>query len=277
MPTLKKDLQNSFTQFGKSIEKSGLDLSKLNPHSLYWDHEGMDVETYPVCTHVSEGEEDEELLKNLEALDPCGEFDDDAFPQRVQNFLRQYEEKVFEAVAETDIGRQPSRRSLSTIPGSSVGPDARSTPFSVAEERGDLEENNSPTRVGLKSKPRRLEQSETSEAIALSSPPHSSSLIDFTIPYIDPPLPMTIQETPKERKSVSIYTNVTNIIHEWTESLTYRRDNYAHFLSEDFVRTNTIVKLLVATERLDLQDIRESQPRTGKSSSLHTGNTKRIQ
>ena len=279
----------------------------------------MDVETYPVCTRVSEGEEDEELLKNLEALDPCGEFDDDVFPQRVQNFLRQYEEKVSEAVAETDttieknielpenqemvtktcnpdfqlpdiqpgysktarkstvrfrdfpkesgspiIGRQPPRRSLLTTPGPLVGSDAKTTPFSAAEERGELEENNSPTRVGLKSKPRRLEQSESSEAVAMSSPLHSSSLIDFTIPYTDPPLPLTIQETPKERKPVSICTNVTNIIYKWTEPLTYRRDNYEHFLSEDCEPTNPIVKLLVATERLDLQDIRESQTRTGQ-------------
>ena len=45
MAILKKDLQNSFTQFEKSIEKKGLHSSKLNPHSLYWDHEGMHVET----------------------------------------------------------------------------------------------------------------------------------------------------------------------------------------------------------------------------------------
>ena len=42
----------------------------------------MDVETYPVCIHVSESKEDEELL-------------------RVQNFLRQYEEKMSETAAET--------------------------------------------------------------------------------------------------------------------------------------------------------------------------------
>ena len=156
------------------------------------------------------------------------------------------------------IGRQPPRRSLSSIPGPSVGPDSRSTPFSAAEEKGDLEENSSSARVGLKSKPRRLEQSETSKAVAMSSPLHSSSLIDLTIP----PLPLTIQETPKGRKPVPICTNVTNIIHEWTEPLTYRRDNYAHFLSEDCEPTNPIVKLLVATERLDLQDNRESQPKT---------------
>ena len=34
-------------------------------------------------THVSEDEEDEEILENLKALDPCGELDDDAFPKRV--------------------------------------------------------------------------------------------------------------------------------------------------------------------------------------------------
>ena len=83
MATLKEDLQNSFTQSEKSIEKKGLDLSKLNTDSLCWDQEGMDVSTYSVCIHVSEGEEDEELLKNLEALELCGEFYDDAFPQNI--------------------------------------------------------------------------------------------------------------------------------------------------------------------------------------------------
>ena len=94
MEALKKDLQKSFSQFEKSIEKKGLNISYINPDSLYWDHEVMDTEDLPVCTHVSEGDEDEQLLKNLKALDPCGEFDDDAFPKRVQDFLKQYERKV---------------------------------------------------------------------------------------------------------------------------------------------------------------------------------------
>ena len=67
--TLKKDLQKSFSQFEKSVERKGLDISNINPDSLYWDHEGMDTMSVPVCTHVSEGEEDEELLENLKALD----------------------------------------------------------------------------------------------------------------------------------------------------------------------------------------------------------------
>ena len=54
----------------------------------------MDTKNVLVCTHVSEGEEDKELLENLKALDPCGEFDDDAFPKRIQDFLGQYEERM---------------------------------------------------------------------------------------------------------------------------------------------------------------------------------------
>ena len=71
-----------------------MNISGINPDSLYWDHEGMDTEDSLVCIHVSESEEDEQLLENLKALHPCGEFDDDAFPKRVQDFLKQYERKV---------------------------------------------------------------------------------------------------------------------------------------------------------------------------------------
>ena len=85
METLKKDLQKSFSPFEKSIEKKGLNISNINPDSLYWDHEGVDAEDLAVCTHVLEGQEDEQLLENLKALEPCGEFDDDAFPKRVQD------------------------------------------------------------------------------------------------------------------------------------------------------------------------------------------------
>ena len=48
----------------------------------------------PQCTYVSEGEEDQELLENLEALDPCGEYDDVEFSNRVQNFLEKYEKEI---------------------------------------------------------------------------------------------------------------------------------------------------------------------------------------
>ena len=100
--TLKGDLQKSSSQFKKFVERIGLDISNINPHSLDWDHEGMDTENVPVCIHVSEGEEDEELLENLKALDPCGEFDDDAFPKRAQDFLEQYEERISGPSAKPD-------------------------------------------------------------------------------------------------------------------------------------------------------------------------------
>ena len=74
MEALKRDLQKSFSQFEKSVEKKGLDISKINPDSLYWNHEGIDTEDLPVCTHVYEGEKGEELLENLKALDPYGQF-----------------------------------------------------------------------------------------------------------------------------------------------------------------------------------------------------------
>lgn len=53
---------------------------------MYWDHEGLEIP----CTHISDGEEDENLLKQLEALDPCSEYHDHVFAERVENFLKEY-------------------------------------------------------------------------------------------------------------------------------------------------------------------------------------------
>ena len=39
------------------------------------------------------------------------------------------------------------------------------------------------------------------------------------------------------------------------EPLTFRHDNYAHFISEEYEPTNPIAKLLVTAECLDLQDL----------------------
>ena len=56
----------------------------------------------------------------------------------------------------------------------------------------------------------------------------------------------------------------TCVTHQWTEPLTYKKDNYAHFISEDCEPTNSIAKLLVATDRLDLQDLRECRSIKGQ-------------
>ena len=84
-----------------------------------------------------------------------------------------------------------------------------------------------------------------------------------------PQKPPLFQEQTREREPISKYTNVPNIIHESTERIvayhiTYRQDNYAHFLSEKCEHANVIIKLLIATERLDLQDFRESRPKKGQ-------------
>ena len=162
------------------------------------------------------------------------------------------------------IGRKPSRRSLLPTPASSAAPDARSTPFSIAEEEEGTDTNKSLTRRGLDLRPRRLQRSEASETTTAGSTPFSSSLIDVATPYIDPQSPPSLEEKPEVQKPLLNCTEVHNIKHKWTEPLTYRRDNYAHFLSEDCEPTNAIAKLLVATERLDLQDTWESRPKRGQ-------------
>ena len=68
---IREDLQKSFSQFDKSVMKRGVNSSELGTESMLWDHEGMDDNVQLSCTHVSEGEEDQELLEELEALDPC--------------------------------------------------------------------------------------------------------------------------------------------------------------------------------------------------------------
>ena len=48
----------------------------------------------PPWTYVSESEEDQELLENLESLVPCREYDDVQFSNRVKNFLGKYEKEI---------------------------------------------------------------------------------------------------------------------------------------------------------------------------------------
>ena len=49
-----------------------------------------------------QSEDDEELLKNLKALDFCGEFDDNDFSKTVQNFLERCEKGMFAMTDELD-------------------------------------------------------------------------------------------------------------------------------------------------------------------------------
>ena len=101
------------------MENRGLDSSNIIHESLWWDHENMQDDHRLQCTYVSEGEEDRELLENLEALDPCGEYDDVEFSNRVQNFLEKYEKEISkEACTPQDWKTAPSS---STSPAQTAG------------------------------------------------------------------------------------------------------------------------------------------------------------
>ena len=65
-------------------------------------------------------------------------------------------------------------------------------------------------------------------------------------------------------RNSNLCTDHPSIRHEWTEPLTYKHENYAHFISEDCEPTNPIFKLLIATERLDVQDLWGCRPVKGQ-------------
>lgn len=50
---------------------------------------------------------------------------------------------------------------------------------------------------------------------------------------------------------------------ELIEILTHRTDNYALFISEDCKPTNAILKLLIATERINPQNLWKKRPTKG--------------
>ena len=76
------------------MENRRLESSNIVHESLWWDHKNMQDDHRPPCTYVSEGDKDRELLENLEALDPCGEYDEVEFYNRVMNFLEKYEKAI---------------------------------------------------------------------------------------------------------------------------------------------------------------------------------------
>ena len=68
--------------------------SELGTESMLWDHEGVDDNVKLSSTHVSEWEKDQEFLEELEAPDPCEEYEDRAFSERVQKYLQKNLQKV---------------------------------------------------------------------------------------------------------------------------------------------------------------------------------------
>ena len=224
----------------------------------------------PPCTYVSEGDEERELLENSEALDPCGEYEDVEFSNRVKNFLEKYEKEIsketctpqvqeiapsssksqakivrfkdapeeVESSSESPIiGKQPPRRSLLMPPAAPATPGARSTPFTRSEDWNKWNHFTNPSNVPY--------------PILASSLTSRYRMWTTHLPLSD-------------QKPISICTDEPNVIHQWTEPLTFRHDNYAHFISKDCEPTNPIAKLLVDTELLDLQDLWGCRPKKGQ-------------
>ena len=94
------------------------------------------------------------------------------------------------------------------------------------------------------------------------------SPIDIRLPPFDLTPPLSEEEVmkvPEYHSSLPKALEIApSIRHEWTEPITYRRDNYAHFISEDCEPANTIFKLLIATDRVDPQELWEKRPRKGQ-------------
>ena len=80
------------------MENRGLGSPYIGHESLWRDYENIQDDYRPPCTYISEGEDDQELLENLEALDPCGEYDDVEYSNRVKNFLEKYEKEISKEV-----------------------------------------------------------------------------------------------------------------------------------------------------------------------------------
>ena len=112
-----------------------------------------------------------------------------------------------------------------------------------------------------------MEQTKPSYKPVQSPMSYPISIIDVRVPYVDDaPTSARPYEDPTttDQKPVSTCTDETHVTHQWTASLTFRCDNYAHFISEDWDPANLIAKLLIATERLDLQDLWGLRHKKGK-------------
>ena len=88
------------------------------------------------------------------------------------------------------------------------------------------------------------------------------SPIDIRLPPFDLTPPLSEEEVMKVSEYHSNLPKALEIApsirHEWTEPITYRRDNYAYFISEDYEPSNTIFKLLIDTDRVDPQELWET-------------------
>lgn len=151
----------------------------------------------------------------------------------------------------------PRAETLSFTPVLAMAPGTRSTPFTnicrnpIPKEEGSSFEKKPQLNL------RWLESGEIPKSSIISLFSLFTSLIEVALPYVDdsPSAEAPLQKpTEVKPKPVNISANGPHILHQWIEPLTYRRD-ITFILSQRTELTNPIVKLLIATENLDIQDL----------------------
>ena len=247
--------------------------------SYFWDQEGLDQSNLNECprlniTPVSEGQEDQNLSNYLEIVDPCVDIGD-PLPEQVNKLQEAFQKRLnqgnsqeaptgtvqIERLDQSEqppteresgkstvrfkeapefmdspiLGQQSSRRSLFQTPIMAPVPFARSTSPRLGTEQpfmliGD----------GQKFEKDLLPFQSKKDFPLIRSP------IDIRLPPFDLTPPLSEEEVmkiPEYHSSLAKALEIApSICHEWTERITYRRDNYAHFISEDCEHSNTIFK-----------------------------------
>ncbi|XP_051155718.1 uncharacterized protein LOC127278183 [Leptopilina boulardi] len=295
---------NQSSQLVEPSVNAGATQSYIYDQTLMWDNEFMN-KTQRSRAYVSEGENDEEYLEQLKAMDPCEETNDDVFAERVNKFLESFNKNrgnarspeqeldtqaipstivpsTSETLKDTPMTSHPlSRETRSVVrfqelpevieensanfpvftPGSSTAPGAQSTPFTRFRKEDVTKPDENKRKPNIV--PRRLQSTVNDLPSQEHSVPRVRSSIDIKISDIESsssssPEPIEIPIADKDNAKVE------NILHQWAEPLTFKRDNYAHFIAEDCEPVDSISKLLIATEKIDVQDIRDSKLKKGQ-------------
>ena len=239
------------TEFEKSIAEH---------QSYFWDQEGLDQSNSNECprlniTAVSEGE-DQDILHYLENIGRLNQSEQPPTERESRKSTVRFMEAP-EFMDSPILGQQSSRRSLFQTPTMAPVPFPRSTRTQLGTEQPNV-------LIGDEEKP----EKDFSPFQSKKDFPLIRSTIDIRLPPLDltpPLLEEEVMKMPQYHSSLQKALEIApSIRHEWTEPISYRRDNYAHFISEDCEPSNAIFKLLIAKDRVDPQELWEKRPRKGR-------------
>ncbi|XP_051161523.1 uncharacterized protein LOC127281712 [Leptopilina boulardi] len=184
-------------------------------------------------------------------------------PGRKQSVVRFQD--MPEVIEEASVNDSIAASLPAFTPGNLPAPGAQSTPFTRFQEK-ESEEQTEEVRRRANIVPRRLHSNCADLPPPVMCIPRAASPIDISISDVDSP---SSSESSDDEKVIATTSKITkenseNVFHQWTEPLTYKKDNIAHFISEDCEPVDSISKLLIATNKIDLQDIRDNNPIKGQ-------------